>query len=115
LVKPVVQFFVCFICEQTMRIIRYTFRVSLRQAISGIALLGSSRPRRTLSVLAIGVAEIMAANAQTPSAPASTSPTVAGEPLRAPPVCSSIEVGSSEIQFPFCRVAPLPGGPGRHD
>ena len=48
-------------------------------------------------------------------APASTSPAVVGEPLRAPPVCSSIEAGSSELQFPFCGVAPAVGGPGRHE
>jgi FtsP/CotA-like multicopper oxidase with cupredoxin domain len=55
------------------------------------------------------------AQASAAVAPASTSPSVAGEPLRAPPVCSSIEAGSSELQLPFCRVAPLPGGPGRHE
>jgi len=55
------------------------------------------------------------AQASAAVAPASTSPSVAGERLRAPPVCSSIEAGSSELQFPFCRVAPLPGGLGRHE
>jgi FtsP/CotA-like multicopper oxidase with cupredoxin domain len=55
------------------------------------------------------------AQASAAAAPASTSPSVAGERLRAPPVCSSIEAGSSELQFPFCQVAPLPGGLGRHE
>ena len=55
------------------------------------------------------------AQASAAVAPASTSPSVAGERLRAPPVCSSIEAGSSELQFPFCRVAPLPSGLGRHE
>lgn len=55
------------------------------------------------------------AQASAAVAPASTLPSVAGEPLRAPPVCSSIGAGSSELQFPFCRVAPLPGGLGRHE
>lgn len=55
------------------------------------------------------------AQASAAVAPNSTSPSVAGERLRAPPVCSSIEAGSSELQFPFCRVAPLPGGLGQHE
>jgi FtsP/CotA-like multicopper oxidase with cupredoxin domain len=53
--------------------------------------------------------------AQASAAVASASTNAAGEPLRAPPVCSSIEAGSSELQFPFCRVAPLPSGLGRHE
>ena len=54
------------------------------------------------------------AQASTAVAPVSASPSVAGEPLREPPVCSTIEAGSSELQFPFCRVASLPGRPGQH-
>src|ERR1700722_2796043 len=54
------------------------------------------------------------AQASAAVAPTSASPSVAGEPLRAPPVCSSIEAGSSELQLPFCRVAPLPGRLGQH-
>jgi FtsP/CotA-like multicopper oxidase with cupredoxin domain len=56
------------------------------------------------------------AQASTAVAPGSTAvPGVAREPLRQPPVCSTIEAGSSELQFPFCRVAPLPDRPGQHE
>jgi FtsP/CotA-like multicopper oxidase with cupredoxin domain len=56
------------------------------------------------------------AQASTAVAPGSTpAPSVAGEPLRKPPVCSTFKAGSSELQPPFCRVAPLPDQPGQHE
>jgi FtsP/CotA-like multicopper oxidase with cupredoxin domain len=56
------------------------------------------------------------AQASTAVAPVSTLvPGIAGEPLRQPPICSTIEAGPSELQFPFCRAAPLPDRPGQHE
>lgn len=56
------------------------------------------------------------AQASTAVGPGPTpAPGVAGEPLRKPPVCSTINAGSSELQSQFCRVAPLAGYPGQHE
>jgi FtsP/CotA-like multicopper oxidase with cupredoxin domain len=37
-----------------------------------------------------------------------------GESLRQPPICSAVDAGSSELQFPFCRVVPITDSPGQH-
>src|SRR4051794_3035013 len=66
-----------------------------------------SLPLRTGYILAISLAI---------PAQALMSPTgAAAEPLRQPSICSAIAAGSTELQFPFCRVTPMPNRPGSHD
>jgi FtsP/CotA-like multicopper oxidase with cupredoxin domain len=40
---------------------------------------------------------------------------VYSNPLQQPSICSAIEAGTAQVDFPFCRVAPTPGKPGQHD
>src|ERR1700739_3557355 len=62
---------------------------------------GSNRARATrisfASSATRAAAAWLAAQASAAGVSAATSPSVAGEPLRAPPVCSSIEAGSWEL------------------
>jgi FtsP/CotA-like multicopper oxidase with cupredoxin domain len=61
-------------------------------------------------------AQSVIAQVSTAIVPAPTSVSrVAGEPLRQPPICSAIGAGSSELNFPFCRVAPLADQPDQHE